>query len=200
MTRVAVSALAAQFRGALAIACAMAFLVIAGCTPESRNHLPDKDRIAPDERLIGHWHGNVEGADYVAEVTRSDPLTLHLALTETLPIGKQPVTKTGYLINVYVVGSRTVLAIRDIEPTPGNWRFAVVVFGGDDRVTLMFMDGKFVRNEVFRSALGGIIQTDDPTFPDVLLTANPDDLSTFIHNTDEARLFDVPFGVFERQP
>jgi len=200
MTRAAVSALAAQFRGALAVVCALALLVIAGCTPESRNHLQDKDRIAPDARLIGHWHGNVEGADYVADVTRSDPLTLHLALTETLPIGKQPVTKTGYLVSVYVVGSRTVLAIRDAEPALGNWRFAVAVFAGDDRVTLMFMDGKFVRNEVYRAALGGVIQTDDPTFPDVVLTANPDDLSTFIRNTDEARLFNVPFGAFERQP
>jgi hypothetical protein len=200
MTRIAVSALAAQLRGALVIACAMAFLVMVGCTPESRNHLPDKDRIAPDERLIGHWHGNVEGADYVAEVTRSDPLTLHLALTETLPIGKQPITKTGYLVSVYVVGSRTVLAIRDAEPKLGNWRFAVVVFGGDDRVSLMFMDGKFVRNEVYRAALAGNIETDDPTFPDVVLSATPDELSTFIRNTEEARLFNVPFGTFEREP
>jgi hypothetical protein len=192
--------LATEFRGVFAVVCALACLLIAGCTPESRNHLPDKDRIAPDERLIGRWHANVEGADYVAEVTRSDPLTLHLALTETLPIGKQPVTKTGYLINVYVVGSRTALALRDAEPTLGNWRFAVAVFGGDDRVSPMFMDGKFVRNEVYRAALGGIIQTDDPTFPDVLLTASPDDLSAFIRNTEEARLFNVPFGTFEREP
>ena len=200
MTRATVSALVTEFRGALAIVCATALLVIAGCTPESRNHLPDKDRIAPDARLIGHWHANVDGADYVADVTRIDPLTLHLALTETLPIGKQPITKTGHLINVYVVGSRTVLAIRDVGPKPGNWRFAAVVFGGDDRVTLMFMDGKFVRNEVYRAALGGVIQTDDPTFPDVLLTASPDDLSTFIRNTEEVRLFNVPFGTFEREP
>ncbi len=200
MTRAAVSALAVRLRGALAIAGAMAFLVISGCTPESRNHLPDKDRIAPDARLIGHWHANVEGADYVADVTRVDPLTLHIALTETLPIGKQPVTKTGYLINAYVVGSRTVLAIRDAEPKLGNWRFAVTVFAGDDRITLMFMDEKYVRRDVFRSALAGIIQTDDPTFPDIVLTASSDDLSAYIRNTDEARLFNVPFGTFEREP
>lgn len=200
MTRATAAALPAKVRGAFALVCALACLVLAGCTPESRNHLPDKDRIAPDARLIGRWHANVDGADYVADVTRSDPLTLHLALTETLPIGKQPVTRTGYLINVYVVGSRTVLAVRDAEPTLGNWRFAVVVYGGDDRVTLMFMDGKFVRNEVYRAALGGVIQTDDPTFPDVLLTASPDDLSTFIRNTEEGRLFNVPFGTFEREP
>ena len=200
MTRATVSALVTVFRGAYAVAGALAFLAIAGCTPESRNHLPDKDRIAPDARLIGNWRGNVEGADYVAEVTRSDELTLHIALTETLPIGQQPVTKTGYLVSAYVVGSRTVLAIRDVKPTPGNWRFAVAVYGGDDRITLMFMDGKFVRNEVYRAALGGVIQTDDPIFPDVVLTASADDLSAFIRNTEEMRLFNVPFGTFERQP
>lgn len=186
-------------RGIFGLALGLVVLLTA-CTPESRNSLPGGDRIAPDERLIGHWHATFESADYIADVTRVDPLTLHIVLTETLPIGQHPVTKTGYLANTYAVGGRTVFAFHEMEPVPANWRFAVVLFSGDDRVSLMFMNEKFVRNEVFRSAFSGIIRTDDPTFPDVLITAKPGEIANLIRNTDEARLFNVPFGPFERQP
>jgi len=173
---------------------------LAGCTPESRNTLPEKDRIAPDERLIGRWHATVDGADYVAEVTRADALTLNVALVETLPVGKRPVTRTGYRAGVYTVGSRTILAAQDVEPTPGNWRFAVMLFSGDDRVTLMFMDEHYVFMEVNRAAFPGTIRTNDPMFPDVVITASSTDLEAFIRSASEGRMFTVPFGPFERQP
>jgi hypothetical protein len=192
------SAFKAFARAALGLS--FGLIVLIGCTPESRNPLPDGDRVAPDARLIGHWHASIEGADYVADITRNDALSLHIALTETLPIGKQPVTKTGYLADVYAIGSRTVMAFHEIEPEPANWRFAVALLTGDDRASLMFMNGKFVRGEVFRAAFNGIIRTDDPTFPDVLITAKPEDIATLIRNTDETKLFNVPFGPFERQP
>ena len=178
----------------------MLVVLISGCTPESKNSLPETNRVTPDERLIGHWHGTVESADYIADVTRKDTLTLQIELTETLPVGNNPVTKTGYLANVYVVGSRTVIAFHEMEPKPANWRFAVVLLSGDDRVSLMFMNETFVRNEVFRSAFSGVIRTDDPTFPDVLITATPEEISNLILNTDEAKMFNVPFGPLERQP
>ena len=141
----------------------------------------------------------IDGADYLIDITQADPLTVYVALTETLPVGDKPVTKIGYAANMYAIGSRTIIAFHEIEPKPAYWRFAVLLFSGDDRASLVFMDEKFVRNEVFRSALAGIIRTDDPTFPDVLLTASSDDLATFIRGNDEAKVFDIPFGPFERR-
>jgi hypothetical protein len=186
---------------ALARLALIAFIVlIAGCTPDSKNPLPEADRVAPDERLVGHWHGVFESADYVADITRRDALSLQISLTETLPIGKNPVSKTGYIAQAYAVGSRTVMAFHEMEPKPGDWRFAVVLLSGDDRVSLMFMNETFVRNEVFRSAFSGKIRTDDPTFPDVLITASPEEISNLIRNTDEAKMFNTPFGPFERLP
>jgi hypothetical protein len=175
-------------------------ILVVGCTPDSKNPLPEADRVAPDERLIGHWHGVFESADYVAEITRKDPLTLQVSLIETLPVGNNPVTKAGYLAQAYAVGSRTIMAFHQMEPQPGDWRFAVALISGDDRVSLMFMNEKFVRDEVFRSAFSGKIRTDDPTFPDVLITAKPEEISNLIRNTDEAKMFNMPFGPFERQP
>lgn len=192
-------AAALRVRGVCALAAIVALAVVA-CTPESLHTLPDKARIAPDARLIGRWQARVDGVDYVAEVTRADPLTLRVALTETLPVGQRPVTKTAYGANVYAVGPRTILAARELEPTPGNWRFAAVLLTGDDRVTLMFMDDKVVYPEVNRAAFPGTIRTFDPTFPDIVMTANPADLEAFIRNNDTTRLFAVPFGPFERLP
>jgi hypothetical protein len=117
-----------------------------------------------------------------------------------LSVGKRPVTRTGYRASVYTVRSRTILAAQDVEPTPGNWRFAVMLFSGDDRVTLMFMDEHYVFMEVNRAAFPGTVRTNDPMFPDVAITAGSDDLETFIRSASEGRMFAVPFGPFERQP
>lgn len=182
-----------------AAAVLLALITVAGCTPESKNPLPESDRIAPDGRLVGRWHANIRGADYIAEVMPVDALTLRVTLDETLPVGKNPETETAYLLRAYAVGSRTVLGLRQIEPKPGTWRFAAFVFADPSRVTLLFMDDKVVRPVVNRAALAGLIRTRDPTFPDILLTASPEELDTYIRSTDEAELFSVVFGPFERQ-
>jgi hypothetical protein len=173
---------------------------LAGCTPQSKNPLPESDRIAPDGRLVGRWQASIRGADYAAEVMPVDALTLRVTLDKTLPAGKAPETETAYLLRAYAVGSRTVLGLRQIEPKPGAWRFAAFVFADPSRVTLLFMDDQVVRQVANRAAPSDLIRTSSaPASPDILLTASPKELDTYIRSTDEAELFNVVFGPFERQ-
>lgn len=183
-------------------------LVLAACTPESRQGLPEDFRIAPDARFIGAWRGGNEvGALQGSEITArlvvdpAEPLDLLLAGEEnwrsTRGVNHRDIKG---VLRFYDIAGRRVVAIRRLDGAADEqtWRFAIYRFGGGDSLQLYFMDEPRLRQLIFNGALYGKIRGGEPEFPDLLITAEPDKIAALIRSSDPAALFTARLGPLAR--
>ncbi len=186
------------------------FLIFAGfavaaCTPESVHSLPDANRIAPDQRLVGTWHAHILGNEHVAVVTASQPGRLDVTLrsiTDTAAKQGLAPRETHHVLRFYDLGGVRVIAEQGpslAEPERRVFRFASYSFAPDGSVTLLYADQKEIGKFVFSLRLPGDIRSRDSLFPDILMTASSEQITAFMRNIKPAVLYDVKFGPFARE-
>jgi hypothetical protein len=190
-----------------------AALLLASCTPESREALPESFRVAPDLRFVGAWRGGnevgvLQGDEVLAQlkVDPAEPLDLLMTARETWRTTQGPHSRTlqGRLRFYNVVG-RQVVAVQRLDADgqadseAATWRFATYRFGGNDGVALYFMDEEQMRWRVNNGILHGKIRGGEPAFPDVLLMEAPDNVAAIIRTVDPAVLFTARLGPFTRE-
>ena len=190
------------------IAAAATLALAVGCTPESKNGLPEDFRIAPEARFVGVWKGgnddaNLPGTTLAARlsVDPAEPLDLIAEIDETWRStrGDHKRALKGRLRFYDIAGRRVVAVLReDGPPDTRAWRFATYRFGGDDSLLLYFMDEKRLYEQINNGALHGKIRGGEKEFPDLLLTAESDKIAALIRTSDPAQLFTARLGPLAR--
>lgn len=172
------------------------------CTPESRNSLPDENRVAGDSRLIGLWRAEPDSDDFRIQVTRRDALEFAAVTTETARTEQgSRVHRVEYRLRFFDVGGRAILAIQELADKPGrepSWLLATYRFDDANSATLLLMDEERIRLLVQGGQLPGAIRGADTQFRELLITAPPAALAELIQSNDPARLFTARVGPFIR--
>ncbi len=191
------------------IAAAATLALAVGCTPESKNGLPEDFRIAPEARFVGAWQGgnddaNLPGTTLAARlsVDPAEPLDLIADIDETWRStrGEHKRALKGRLRFYDIAGRRVVAVLReDGPPETRTWRFATYRFGGDDSLVLYFMSEARLYEQINNGALHGKIRGGEKEFPDLLVTAESDKIATLIRTSDPAQLFAARLGPLARQ-
>lgn len=187
---------------------AFAVVLLAGCTPESKNGLPEDFRIAPEARFVGNWQGGnddagLPGTSVAARLTvdPAEPLDLIADIDETWRStrGEHKRALKGRLRFYDIAGRRVVAILReDVTPERRTWRFATYRFGGDDSLVLYFMDEARLYTQINNGALHGKIRGGEKAFPDLLITADASAVAGLIRYSDPAQLFSVRLGPLAR--
>ncbi|HEU0071504.1 MAG TPA: hypothetical protein VFS04_09430 [Alphaproteobacteria bacterium] len=190
------------------IAAAATLALGVGCTPESKNGLPEDFRIAPEARFVGAWQGgnddaNLPGTTLAARlsVDPAEPLDLIADIDETWRStrGEHKRALKGRLRFYDVAGRRVVAVLReDGSPEARTWRFATYRFGGDDSLVLYFMSEARLYEQINNGALHGKIRGGEKEFPDLLVTAESDKIATLIRTSDPSQLFAARLGPLAR--
>ena len=177
-------------------------LSLFACTPESRNSLPDENRIAPDARLLGQWRAEPDSDDFRIQVAQRDPLEFSAVTSETVKTEKGTrIHIVEYRLRAFDIGGRTILAIQELgqaltrEPT---WLFATYRIDGEDGAALFLMDESRIRQLILGGDLPGVIRDSETQLPELLITATPSALAELIRDTEPARLFTARVGPFVR--
>lgn len=187
------------YRAWLGLLLVVPLLGLSACTPESRNTLPDENRIAPDARLLGQWRAEPDSDDFRIHVSRRDGLEFSVATTETVGGGAaRRIHKVEYRLRAFDVGGRSILAVQELGRDPA-WRFVIYRLSGDDSVTLFTMDESPVRQLIEAGRLPGTVSGAAADFAEVMITASPARLVALIRDEDAARLFSTRLGPFVRE-
>ncbi len=173
-----------------------------GCTPESRNSLPEENRVAGDSRLLGVWRAEPDSDDFRVQVSQRDPLEFAAVTTETTKTEQGSRThRVEYRLHFFDVGGSPILAIQEPGQAPGRepaWLLATYRFDDTNSAALFFMDEERIRLLVQGGHLPGAIRGADTQFPEVLITAPPAALAELIRSNEPARLFTARVGPFIR--
>jgi hypothetical protein len=186
--------------------------LIAACTPESRETLPESFRVAPDLRFVGTWRGGnevglLQGDQVVVQlkVDPAAPLDLLMTANETWRTTQGPhQRKLQARARFYNIVGRQIVAVQRLDADgkangdEATWRFATYRFGGNDGMALYFMDEEQMRWRVNNGLLHGKIRGGEPQFPDVLLIEDSANIATIIRTVDPAVLFTARLGPFTR--
>lgn len=177
-------------------------LSLCACTPESRNSLPDENRVAPDARLLGHWRAEPDSDDFRIQVSQRDPLEFTAVTSETVKTEKGTrIHIVEYRVRSFDVDGGQILAIQELgqaldrEP---SWLFATYRLDEKNGVALFMMDEKHIRQLILGGDLPGVIRGAETQFPELLITATPEALAELIKGSDPERLFTARVGPFVR--
>ena len=172
------------------------------CTPESRNNLPDENRVAGDSRLLGLWRAEPDSDDFRIQITQRDPLEFAVVTSETSKTDRGGrIHIVEYNLRFFDVDGRQILAIQELNRAAGDdpsWRFATYRFDEANRATLSLMSEDRIRQLVQGGQLPGTIRGADTQLPEVLIIASRAKLVELIRSEDPAKLFTARVGPFVR--
>jgi len=187
---------------------AMLGIGVAACPPvTSKTALgtTSPSMITPEPALIGMWKGRIgttAGFSYITFFPQDDGTVSAVALTPSSP--KDKGGWGAFTLQTVTLGAYHYMNLRETisDGKPGDGAMAnnatpvLYRINGDGAMVLYIIDETAAKNAIKSGKIAGTIEPGD--YGDIMLTATPGDLDTFMASPAGRALFIKPLGILRR--